>query len=233
MTDLARWEQQLREAGTRSTGAPQRIADVCVEILGINGAGISMVTDTNRAVVCSTDAVSARVEELQVTLGEGPCVDAVAGGGPVLIADLADRTDLAVERWPVFLRSATDAGVRAVFAFPLQIGAIRIGALDLYRLRPGALTNDELSAALLAAESASIGLLTLGTSGEGLVDGADASGYQAQVHQATGMVMAQLDVSIEQAFLMLRARAFATGRPLHELAAEIVERRIRFAPEDR
>ncbi len=191
-----------------------------------------MVSDTiNRAVVCATDDVSSRVEELQVTLGEGPCVDAVVSGGPVLVSDLTDRADLAVERWPAFLGAATDAGVRAVFAFPLRIGAIRIGALDLYRAQPGALSEDELSAALLAAESASVGLLALQSREGGLAD--SAGGYQAQVHQASGMVMVQLRVPIEQAFLMLRARAFATGRPLHELAADVVERRIRFIPEDR
>jgi hypothetical protein len=234
MPDLDGWEEQLRAADTERAGAPQRIADLCAQRLGVGGAGISMVSDTgNHAVICATDDVSARIEELQVTLGEGPCVDAVARGGPVLVADLADPTDRAVERWPAFLGSATEAGVRAVFAFPLQIGAIQIGALDLYRARPGALSEGELSAALLATESASLGLLAQQATGDGLADVDDLSSYDAKIHQATGMITVQLDVPIEQAFLLLRARAFSTGRALHEVAALVVERRMRFTPEDR
>lgn len=236
MADLLRWARLLAEAGT----AP-RIAELCVEMLDIGGAGISMVSDTGvRAVVCATDDASARIEELQLTLGEGPCVDAVARGGPVLIPDLADRTNLTTERWPAFLDAATDAGVRAVFAFPLRIGAIRIGAMDLYRARAGALSDDELSAVLLGAEAAGVALLGLragvdGVDGvDGVIDGTDAGGgYDAQVHQATGMVMVQLQVPVEQAFVRLRARAFATGRSLHDVAADVVAGRIRFTAEDR
>lgn len=231
--DLDRWAQQLREASLDPAAAPQRIAELCVEMLGVSGAGISLVSDTgNRAVVCATDDVSARIEELQVTLGEGPCIDAVSGGGPVMVADLADRDDLAVDRWPAFLAAVTDAGVRAVFAFPLRIGAIRVGAIDLYRTRRGGLDQGQLAAALLAAESASVGLLSVQTPNGGLTENAAAIDNQALVHQATGMVMVQLALPIEQAFLVLRARAFSTGRPLSELAKDVVERRVRFTPED-
>ena len=160
-------------------------------------------------------------------------MDAAGRGGPVLVEDLTDRQDLATERWPTFLAAASEAGVRAVFAFPLRIGAIGIGALDLYRATPGALTDDDLSGALLAAEVAAIALLGLQTSDElGLVDNVDGGSYQAPIHQATGMVMAQLGVAIEQAFLLLRARAFASERPLLAVAVDVVNRRLRFTPED-
>jgi len=228
------WLEILRGDDITADQRPQRLAEKCVELLGVTGAGISIVSDTgNRAVVCASDDVSARIEELQVTLGEGPCVDSVDRGGPILVRDLSDHHDLSVERWPSFMRAAYDDGVRAVFAFPMRIGALGIGALDLYRTTPGALSEDELSGALVAAEVAGVAVLGLRPdAGAAPVKDWETGAYLAQVHQATGMVMVQLGVSVDQAFLLLRARAFATGRPLRDLAADIVQRRLRFSQED-
>jgi hypothetical protein len=205
-------------------------------MLGVTGGGISMVTTAgNRGVVCATDDISAQIEDLQFTLGEGPCIDAVHAGAPVLIADLNEPGDLRVERWPAFMEGAATAGVRAVFAFPLRIGAIDVGALDLYRDQPGELAADELPAALMAADAAAVALLHLDTARDNVfADDLDArSTYQLQVHQATGMVQVQLGITTEDAFLMLRARAFAAGRPLVDVATDVVARRLRFSTEDR
>ena len=234
MTDLDRWSDRLREPASEPSAQPRRIAELCVHTLAVSGAGISMISDTgNRGVICATDDVSARIEELQVTLGEGPCVDAVGRGGPVLVSDLTDAHDLASDRWPTFLTAAREVGVVAVFAFPLRMGAIVIGALDLYRRTAGALTDTELTMALMASEAAGVALLGLnvGDATAVLGDG-ESNAHRAQVHQATGMVMVQLDVPVEQAFLLLRARAFSAGRPLGDLARDVVERRLRFTPED-
>jgi GAF domain-containing protein len=162
-------------------------------------------------------------------------VDAATTGSPVLLPDLAQSPDVAVERWPAFMEGAAAAGVQAVFAFPLRVGAINVGVLDLYRDQPGELTTETLASALMAADAAALALLHLD------VDGADAfaddhdsrASYRLQVHQATGMVMAQTGVTIEQAYVMLRARAFAEGRPLAELAGDVAARRVRFDTEDR
>lgn len=235
MTDRDRWLRLLHDGPGDLASQPQKIAELCVQMLGVNGAGISLVSDTgHRGVVCATDDVSQRIEELQLTLGEGPCIDTVRTGTPVLVAELHDHDDIAVWRWPTFMAAAADAGVRAVFAFPLRIGAIGLGALDMYRNQPGALDDDQLAGALLAAEAAAVAVLWLKTSPDGaLADTTDArGGHQAQVHQATGMIMVQLDVTIEQAYVLLRARAFSTGRPLHDVATDVVERRLRFSPED-
>lgn len=194
-----------------------------------------MVTATgNQGVVCATDEVSARIEDLQLTLGEGVCVDSVQTGTPVLVGDL-DEPDIVTERWPAFMEGAARAGVRAVFAFPLRIGAITVGVLDLYRDQPGDLTAGQLSMALMAADAAALALLYLGSGSQGaLADGRDGhAAYQMQVHQATGMVKVQLGVTIEEAFLMLRAHAFAAGQPVAEVARDVVERRLRFSTEDR
>jgi hypothetical protein len=131
------------------------------------------------------------------------------------------------------MQAAAAAGVKAVFALPLRVGAIGVGVIDLYRDRPGPLAGDHLPAALMAADAAALALLYLDVDGEAaFTDDHDArSTFQLQVHQATGMIMAQLDMSIDEAFLMLRARAFAEGRPLAELATDVVTRRVRFSTE--
>jgi hypothetical protein len=237
MTDRDRWAETLSRAEIRQ---PQRICELCVQELDITGAGISMVTTSgNRGVVCATDDVAARIEDLQLTLGEGPCIDAVHRGGPVLIPDITEPRDLAVGRWPAFLEGAGAVGVRGVFAFPLRIGAISVGAMDFYRDRPGELLDGELSAALMAADTAALTMLNLATgdseSGHGGAFADDAgvrSTYQMQVHQATGMVSVQAGATIADAYLMLRARAFAEGRPLTEVATDVVERRVRFGTEE-
>jgi len=192
-----------------------------------------MVTTTgNRGVVCATDEVSARIEDLQFTLGEGVCVEAVTAGVPVMVSDL---DDLAVERWPAFMEGVAAAGARAVFALPLRIGVLSVGALDLYRDVPGDLTAGQLSAAMTAANAAAVALLQLGTGSVGsFADNTDdRAAYQMQVHQASGMVKVQAGVPIDEAFLLLRAHAFATGRSVADVAKDVLERRLRFPAEDR
>lgn len=235
MVDQGRWAGLLAEAAAERDAQPRRITELCVEMLGVTGAGISMVTSAgNHGVVCATDEVSAKIEDLQLTLGEGPCIDSVRGGSPVLISDLGALGDFSGERWPAFLEGAGAAGVRAVFAFPLRIGAISVGAMDLYRDEPGDLAADELPAALMAADAAAYALLHLDIPPDGTAPGGSDLGaaYHPQVHQATGMVQVQLGVSTNEAFVRLRARAFATDRSLVDLAGDVVGRRIRFSTEE-
>jgi hypothetical protein len=234
--DREAWAKLLAEAGAERASQPQRIAALCVQTLGVKGAGISMVTNEgNRGVVCATDDIAAQIEDLQFTLGEGPCVDAVSTGAPVMVGDLHQPDDIAVDRWPAFMKGATSIGVRAVFAFPLRIGAISVGAIDMYRDSPGELANQDISGALLAADSAALALLRLDAGpNDTFADDVDnRATYQLQVHQATGMVQVQLGVKTEEAFLMLRARAFASGRPLADIATDVVARRLRFSLEDK
>lgn len=209
--------------------AALRACHLCVQVARVSGAGISLVTTAgNRGIVCATDAVASRLEDLQLTLGEGPCVDAIRTGDPVLVPDV-DDPGLAVERWPGFLDGAAAAGVRAVFALPLRIGAIGVGVLDLYRFTPGELSGGELSAALVAADAAAVALLELGTGYDAFTDDSSArAAYLMEVHQATGMVKVQAGVSIDEAFLLLRAKAFSTGRPISDVARDVLEHRLGF-----
>ena len=234
VTGTSDWADLLSAATDEQAAQPERICALCVQMLGVSGAGIAMVTTSgHRGVVHATNDVAALIEELQLTLGEGPCIDAVNGGGPVLVPDLTGSPDLGVDRWPGFLPEATEAGVHAVFAFPLRIGAISIGALDLYRSTPGDLTSAELPAALLAADAAALAVLHryAGDDPSSAWRGS-AERHEFQIHQATGMVQVQLGLSTEQAFLMLRARAFADGRTLSDVASDVVARRLRFSAED-
>jgi hypothetical protein len=174
-------------------GAPVGVVDVCtaaVEALPVGGAGISAMSPTVAGYpLCSTDSISEQVEELQLTLGEGPCVDAFAGGAAVWTVDL--RSDAAQTRWPVFAPAAVEAGAGAVFAFPLQIGAISPGVLDLYSHVPLLLGAQELDEAMAFADFATLLLLnTRAAEREGIAAGSETElgGYRAEIDQATGML---------------------------------------------
>jgi ANTAR domain-containing protein len=185
-----------------------------------------------------TDRASELLAELQMTLGEGPGQDAAASGGPVLASDL-DETE-AVRRWPIFAPAARQAGAAAIFAFPLQLGAIRTGVMSLYRVRSGPLTTFQLGDALTFADTATLLLLDaqdqsapapgpaeVGPGGQP----ADLTRHRAEIDQATGMLTEQLGVGIAEAFIRLRAYAYAHDRGLSDLARDIVARRLRLSPD--
>ncbi len=122
--------QLLARADSRQSAA-RLICEACSELLPVSGAAISIIDERQiRGTVCASDSVMTAIEELQFSTGVGPCVDTFIDGRPVLVPDLAQVVNT---RWPAFSIDAVQAGVRAIFAFPLQIGAIRLGALDLYR----------------------------------------------------------------------------------------------------
>jgi hypothetical protein len=196
----------------------------------MSGAGIMLMSgDVPRGSLCTTDKVSDLIEQLQFLLGEGPCVDAYHQDWPVLEPDLANPQS---SRWPAFAGQAAEAGVRAVFGFPLQVGSVRLGALNLYRDRPGPLTDDQHADALVLSDLVAQSVLVLqataqpGALAAELEEGAD---LHFTVHQASGMVSVQLGVSVGQALIRLRAYAFSNGIPLSEVAESVITRTLRFA----
>jgi hypothetical protein len=202
---------------------------VCADVAAMSGAGIMLMSgDEPRGSVCTTNEVSALIEELQYTLGEGPCVDAYNSDRPVLEPDLADP---GTPRWVAFTPPAVEAGARAVFGFPLQVGAVRLGALNLYRDRPGPLSEEQYADALVLADVAARAVLAMqaqappGMLGAELEEGAN---FRLVVHQASGMVAVQLRVSVGEALVRLRAYAFGSGRLLTKVAEEVVGRQLRF-----
>lgn len=213
---------------------PVSIAAVCIAAahhLGVDGASVTATSGPDaREPVFASDELGAVLEELQFTTGEGPGADEFWLGSPVLVADL----DSAAARWPGFVPEAVAAGARAMFALPLQAGAIRVGVLSLYRVLPGPLSAGELADVLVFADIA-LHLLLDAASG---ISGS--AGYRpplerlsdrrAVVYQATGMVSVQLGVSLEEALARLRAHAFTSGVALGEIAGDVVSRRLRFEP---
>jgi hypothetical protein len=222
-------------------GARVGVVDVCtaaVAALPVGGAGLSAMSRTAAShPLCSTDDISEQLEELQLTLGEGPCVDAFLRGSAVLTPDLL--TGEPQDRWTVFADAALEAGAHAVFALPLQMGAISPGVLDLYADVPTVLDAEQLADALAFADLATLLLLDArieetGASIGGASPGRgfeDLGGYRAEIDQATGILTVQLGVGIDEAFVRLRAHAYMQGRRLADVAADVVDHRLRFSPD--
>lgn len=231
----------LIAAQAASRGGHVSAADVCaaaVAALQVTGAWLSAASDAQVGhLMRVTDAVSEQVAELQLTMGEGPSLDASASGGPVLASDLG--TQASGRRWPGFAPAALSAGAAAVFVLPLRIGAIRAGVLGLYRNRPGPLSDFQLGDALVFADTATLLLLEAqrhASDGFGARIGpggqpADLALHRAEIDQATGMLTEQLGVGITEAFIRLRAYAYVHDVRLAAVAQDIVARRLRLAPD--
>ena len=180
----------------------------------------------HQASLCATDGVSERIEELQYTLGEGPCIDAYHTGVAITEPDLVASVS---HRWPAFSPKVIDIGARAIFGFPVRIGAARVGALNLYRDRAGPLSDDQYADALVMAEVIARTVLTLPAGTEpGSIPVELGTDIHAAVHQAAGMVSVQLEISVADALVRLRAHAFAIDRPLNDVAGKVVARTLRF-----
>jgi GAF domain len=226
-------ERQLRILSLLTSGGVDvttaRLCEVSAEVTAVSGAGVMLMPgDTAQGSLCTTDEVSALIEQLQFALGEGPCLDAFHHDRPVLEPDLVHPV---TARWLAFSSPAIEAGVRGIFGFPLRVGAVRLGALNLYCDQPTMLTDEQHADALVMADVVAQVVLALqadappGKLAVALETGAD---FQYVVHQASGMVAAQLDVSVGHALIQLKAYAFGNGRPLDEVAEDVVSRKLRF-----
>ena len=219
----------ITESAIQSQTLPVTLCQICARDLPITGAAVVLQSTAGLdRVVAATEGMAAAVEELQFELGEGPGVDALRQDGPVLRSHL----DSAITQWPMFAPAALAAGVAAVFAFPLQVGGIRLGVLDMYRDTAGPLLDGVLSEALAYAHAATAVLLhlqALSNPAAGLhpqLTGFTAD--RAEIHQATGMISAQAGVSLVDALLLLRARAYATNRTMLEVSRDVLGRTLRF-----
>ena len=185
--------------------------EVCPGIAGVTGAGVMLMSgEIPRGSLCTSDEVSHLIEELQYTLGEGPCVDAHRQDTVVAEPDLADPV---TRRWPVFTPAALQAGARAVFGFPMRSGMVRLGALNLYRDWRGPLSDDQHADAWSLADLAARWVLEAqagappDTVAHELESGAD---FHFVVHNPAGIVSVQQHISVTEALIRLRAYAFST-----------------------
>ncbi|WP_236053964.1 GAF and ANTAR domain-containing protein [Streptomyces musisoli] len=223
---------------------PSALCAACVRLLPISGASVSISGGTGiRMTWCASDRVSARLAELQYTVGDGPCQSALDEGAPIIAADLSRGPD--ARRWPIFAHEAVGLGVRAVFSLPLGVSGAAVGTLDLYSHRSGGLAEPDLRTALWVRDAVTFALMNLQAGdhgGTGEDTGEDTENEVAswvaaseadhtEVYQAVGMVMVQLDVDPEQSLDRLRARAYAEGRTVSQVARDVLARRLSFRPD--
>jgi ANTAR domain/GAF domain len=219
--------------GRRGVEAADRLCAACVVLFDIDAAAISLVFDGAASGTLGSSGGPARTyDELQFTLGEGPCLDSVAQKAPVLVADLADVVET---RWPHFGPAMLAHQIRGVFAMPVLVAGEHVGALDFFRIQPGHLVGDNLTGAIAAAELAGVPLLDLMNDDlQAAVDDPHSNAWadlnmlsRTEVSQATGMLVAQLGVEPAEALVRLRAHAYATGRSSTDVARDILDRRLR------
>ena len=202
-------------------------------LFDIDAAAISLVFDGATSGTLGSSGEPARIyDELQFTLGEGPCLDSITFKGPILVADLADPDDA---RWPIYGPAMLSHRIRGVFAMPVLVAGEHIGALDFFRAQPGDLGEDNLAGAIAAAELAGVPLLDLMNDDlQAAVNDPGSNAWpelhalsRAEVSQATGMLVAQLGVEPAEALVRLRAHAYATGLSSTDVARDILDRRLR------
>lgn len=204
--------------------------NACVQLLSAAGAGLALTSAESPQPVMATDAMIAELDELQFTLGEGPSGEAVTSGACVLEADLSGAA--AGRRWPSFAAAATERRVHGLFAFPVHAGAAKLGVLSVYRYDAGPLDADQLRNALVCADIV-FALALDHTSGvtvelDEVIETAFATQHRnAEVHQAAGYLAAQADIGVADALARLRAHAYSSGVPLHEVAIEVMAGRLR------
>jgi len=226
-------EQLLAEVGGhRGVGAADRLCQACVSVLDVDAAGISLVFDgTNTGTLGASGAPARMYDELQFTFGEGPCLDSVTQRAPVLVVDLTDRADL---RWPAYRPAMLAHDIRGVYAMPIVVAGQYIGALDLFNAHPGSLGTDQLAGALVAAQLAELPFLDLMAGDlQAAITDPDSDAWaelntlsRAEVSQATGMLVAQLEIQPAAALVRLRAHAYTTGRSATDVARDILDRRL-------
>ena len=178
--------------------------------------------------VSATDEVATRIDEIQLDLSEGPCWAALSTDAPVLETDLVERPNAA---WPAFNEAVRSEPVGAVFAFPVAFGPFPLGAIDVYVPQPATIEEDTVRQAMTLASAVSRRVLrralrSIADQDDALLDRSPSS--RRVVHQATGVVLAQLDISPEDAYLLLQGHAFARRTTMRRVAEEILDGTVRF-----
>jgi hypothetical protein len=209
----------------------QTMCAAVAEIVGLSGAGIALVSSSGTLTsLCASNDVSTKLIEIEVTIGEGPCLDVCATNNSV---DVPDLGSVAGPRWLAYASLAETAGARAVFGFPVRIGAVRLGALSLYRDRAGSLSDVQTSDAYLMASVVSRAILAMQSGAPPEIVAAELeqeATFDFAIHQAAGMVAVQGSMSIGDALSTLRAHAFSTSATTSALARRIVARDAFFDP---
>lgn len=198
-------------------------AVACAHALGLDGVAVSL----GEELVWFSDRTSARLEDVQFVIGQGPGLLFPSEGGVLEVPDF-DR--LLARQWPQFVPEAKELGVAALFVWPVHIGAAQVGTLTGYRRTAGPLAGQQLAEGWLVADSLAGHLLGRWPGVAGGDDGPGHAGavdlHRAEVHQATGVLCVRLDVPMAEALARLRAQAFSSGRSLADAARAVLEKEL-------
>ena len=173
--------------------------------------------------------MAARIDELQFDLGEGPGWASAGSARPAFIPDLWDNPG---GRWPLFDAAVRDVPARGLFTFPLLVGVTRVGVLTLYRSGPGPLTDAAAHIATILARviAPELAQQIINPAPVDLLNPTGPNDRRV-IYQATGMVMAQLDLTPEIAYTRIQAHAFTTGTTMAQVAAAVITRHLRLPNE--
>ena len=217
----------LFQGGAQPPGADLGIQalDGITEILGVDSAAITVMSNSSGAeVLYASSSLAAELEHLQFLVAEGPSFDAQRSCRPVVEENFAHHDQ---PRWVAFSPAAAVAGVCAAFSFPLELNNVTIGSLTLFRREPGHLSDEQFLVAFVLARILARTILQLQASapeGHLALELSRLGDYRVEVDQAVGVVAVRLNVTASEALLRLRTAAFASGRPLLDLAKDVVER---------
>ena len=229
-------------------GGVDAICDAAMRQADADGAALAVLSRSLRVreLIYATDPLAQRLDELQYTVGEGPCFDAYLDDAPQCYPELTNVA--ATGRWPVFAAGATELGVEAVFAIPVPDGSRPMGVLELYRRAAGGLVDSEFASARACASAIARRLelnwqqhrAHFGSAGQAIDAAATGHAHtdpvdpftRTHVHVAAGMVSIQLGISADEGLDRLRAHAYARARPLSSVAADVIARRLRLSDQD-
>jgi GAF domain-containing protein/ANTAR domain-containing protein len=203
------------------------LAERCARLLDVTAAGLLLADPFGQLRLLAATSEQARELELfQLQAEEGPCVECYGAGQPVSVADLQAE----MERWPRFVPAALDAGFASVHAVPMRAAGIVLGALGLFGTRPGELNDADGLVAQTLAHIACVAILQehAPTPSTVMPQLRSALINRIVVEQAKGFLRESLDVSIEDAFRLLRTYARNNSDHLTDVA-----RRLMSEPESR
>ena len=200
------------------------LTERCAQLLDVEAAGLLLVDPLEQLrLLAATSEETHELELFQLQADEGPCMDCYSTGQPVSVADLQAEAD----RWPRFVPAALDAGFASVHAVPMRAAGIVLGALGFFGARPGALSDADLLVGQTLAHIASVAILQehAPTPSTVMPQLRSALTGRILVEQAKGFLRESLDVSVEQAFQLLRNYSRTNGEHLTDVARRLMSDR--------
>jgi hypothetical protein len=197
------------------------LTERCAGLLDIAAAGLLLADPLGQLrLLAATSKQTWELELFQLQADEGPCVDCYATGQPVSVADLS----LATARWPRFVPAALEAGVASVHAVPMRAAGIVLGSMGLFGVRPGELSESDLLVGQTLAHVACVAILqeVPPTPSTVIPQLRAAMTHRIVVEQAKGFLREHFDVSVDEAFSLLRRYARAHGDHLTDVARQLM-----------